>query len=217
MTSRLHILLTDDHPLMLDAMKLVLASISPDSVIRSAGRVSEAVALATAEQFDFAILDLGLPDCTGIAGLTTFRAALPDVPVVVFSANADRATVLSCLDAGAMGFISKATPSEVVLNALRIVFAGSIYVPPEAMNDATPSGVTARTPADLDLTPRQREVMDMLLLGLSNKRICRALNIAENTVKVHMTAVLRALGAENRTQAVLNAARLGVQLPLSRQ
>ena len=100
-----------------------------------------------------------------------------------------------------MGFIPKTSPSDVLLNALRLVFSGSTSVPQEAL-----AGRDVPARVGSDLTPRQTGVMQMLLLGLSNKRICRQLGISENTVKVHMTAALRALGAENRTQAVLNAA-----------
>lgn len=213
------ILVTDDHPIMRDALKLALAAMLPDGEIICAGTVDEAVRLAHAEEPRLAILDLGLPGQSGIGSLVRFRAEVPEVPVVVFSATDDRVTVLSALDAGAMGFIPKTVPADVLMSALRIVFAGAIYVPPEALDGNEPPAPGRPTPPRSEefaaLTPRQREVMQLLLQGHSNKRICRQLSIAENTVKVHVSAVLRALGAENRTQAVLAASRLGVQMPLT--
>jgi DNA-binding NarL/FixJ family response regulator len=212
------ILVTDDHPIMREALKIALASMLPDGEIICAGTLDEAVSLARAHEPSLAILDLGLPGQSGIGSLTSFREQVPEVPVVVFSALDDRATVLSALDAGAMGFIPKTVPSDVLMSALRIVFAGAIYVPPEALDGG--SAPTADRPAPpgpeefAALTPRQREVMQLLLQGHSNKRICRQLSIAENTVKVHVSAVLRALNAENRTQAVLAASRLGLRMPL---
>jgi len=213
------ILVTDDHPIMRDALKLALGSILPTGEILCAGHLTEAVAMARSHTLNLVILDLGLPDHSGIGALVRFRELVPDVPVVVFSATDDRATVLAALDAGAMGFIPKTVPSDVLLSALRIVFAGAIYVPPEALDGASVPALDRPPPPRSEefsaLTPRQREVMQLLLMGHSNKRICRQLEIAENTVKVHVSAVLRALGADNRTQAVLAASRLGVQLPLA--
>ena len=213
------ILITDDHPIMRDALRITLGAILPEGEILCAGHLDEAVGMARSHSPNLAILDLGLPGHAGIGALVHFREQVADVPVVVFSATADRATVLSALDAGAMGFIPKTVPSDVLLNALRIVFAGAIYVPPEALDGAqAPAPDRAPPPRSEEfsaLTPRQREVMNLLLQGHSNKRICRQLSIAENTVKVHVSAVLRALGAENRTQAVLAASRLGLQMPLA--
>lgn len=202
------VLVLDDHPLMLDAMVIALSAVAPEAIVRTASNLKAAIALAGAAAFDFAIIDLALPDASGIPVLQRFREAAPDLPVVVFSATHDRATIMDALDAGAMGFIPKTASSDVLLSALRLVFSGSIYVPPDAL-----AGRERPAGNGVDLTPRQTDVMHMLLLGLSNKRISRQLGISENTVKVHMTAVMRALSAETRTQAVLNAAQLGLRVP----
>ncbi len=202
------VLVLDDHPLMLDAMEVALSVVAPNAKVHSACTLRAAIELTTLHAFDFAIVDLGLPDSLGVPVLTRLREAAQDLPVVIFSASSDRETIMNSLDSGAMGFIPKTSSSDVLLNALRLVFSGSIYVPHEAL-----AGRDEPKRVGPDLTARQTEVMQMLLLGLSNKRICRQLGISENTVKVHMTAVLRALGAENRTQAVLNAAQLGIRVP----
>jgi DNA-binding NarL/FixJ family response regulator len=211
----MNILLADDHPLMLDAMRITLSALAPGARIDGVIRLKDAIERAAAAGYDYAVLDLGLPDASGVEVIERFKAATPDLPVIVFSATVDRPTIIACLDAGAMGFIPKTVGSEVLINALRLIFSGAIYVPPEAIG---PVLAPAADAADaLDLTPRQREVMAMLLMGLPNKHICRALGIAEPTVKIHVAAVLRALGASNRTQAVLNASRLGVRLPVPGQ
>ena len=210
------ILVTDDHPIMRDALKLTLGAILPDAEVLLAGHLDEAVALARAQAPTLAILDLGLPAHSGIGALTHFREQVPEVPVVVFSTFENRGVVLAALDAGAMGFIPKTASSSVLVSALRLVLAGGIYVPPEAVNFgelSTPQRPAPRAEDYAALTPRQREVMQLMLMGHSNKAICKQLAISENTVKVHVSAVLRALGAENRTQAVLAASKLGVQLP----
>lgn len=212
MTKAPRILLTDDHPILLEAMRLTLLSIEAGCEVDTASTLQGATCAAAAHDYDYAILDLGLPDVNGLPVVSEFKRAAPDVPVVVFSATTDRESILGALDAGAMGFIPKTAPSEVVVNALKLVFSGTIYIPPEALLED--SCASAAPQPSLELTPRQTDVMHMLLRGLSNKHICRELNIAENTVKVHMTAVLRAFGASNRTQAVLKAAAMGIKLPV---
>lgn len=210
----MRVLVTDDHPYVFEAIQAVIGKFAPGSEVDSAGSIAAAITAGMKTPFDIAMLDLSLPDAKGLEGLVKMRAALPDLPVVVFSATADRGTVLGALDAGAMGFIPKTSPSDILISALRIVLSGSVYVPPEALTGNVQPTSPALQATDLGLTPRQYDVMAMLLQGLSNKRICRQLNISESTVKVHMTAVLRALHATNRTQAVINAAQLGVKLAL---
>ena len=150
------------------------------------------------------------------------RESLPALPVVVVSGSDDPASVLAALDLGAMGYIPKTSPREVLLGAVRLVASGGIYVPVEALKTreaaqlalpASASGVAgAGTAADLGLTSRQREVLELLLKGLPNKLIARKLDISENTTKIHVSAVLRALGVATRTQALIAANRLGLRL-----
>ena len=217
----MNILVTDDHPIMRDALVLVLTTLLPGDQIMCAAGLEQAFEIMRACSIDLVILDLGLPDCVGIDALRQLRLEAPGMRVVVFSDNADRATVLAALEAGAMGFIPKTASSDVLQGALRIVLAGSIYIPLEALENGTAATLKPRPPPRLEdlatLTPRQREVLELLLAGHSNKGICRQLAIAENTVKVHVSAVLRALGAENRAQAVLVASKLGVRVPFAVQ
>ena len=169
--------------------------------------------------FDLALLDLGLPDCAGPDGLARLREARPDLPVVVVSATSDPDTILEALDLGAMGFIPKTSTRDVLLNAVRLVASGGIYVPVEALRargekagGGAPGTGAARSAAELGLTGRQRDVLVLLLKGLPNKLIARKLDLAENTVKVHVRAVLQALDVSTRTQALIAATRLGLRL-----
>jgi len=150
-----------------------------------------------------------MPGCSGVEAVARFRERFPALPVVVVSGASDPKVINAALDLGAMGFIPKSAPGEVLLQAVRLVISGAIYVPVEALN-APP--LPPRAAAGLNLSPRQREVLDLLLKGLSNKLIARKLDISENTTKIHVSAVLDALGVATRTQAVIAASRLGLRL-----
>jgi DNA-binding NarL/FixJ family response regulator len=162
---------------------------------------------------DLVLLDLGLPGCEGIDAITRFRMQFPQLPVVVMSANSDRESILGVLDSGASGFIPKTSKPEVILAALRLVAAGGVYVPPEAIEDLAAS-MPLRTPRgeSMDLTERQRDVLRLILKGYNNERIASELAIAPNTVKQHAHAIFLQLGVSNRTEAVVVAAHMGLRL-----
>ncbi len=215
----MRILVVDDHPLMTDAIRLALQQLARSVEVDSAGSLGQA--LARAEEppaIDLVLLDLGLPDCAGLEALTRFRERFPALPVVVFSGSYDNVSILGALDRGAMGYIPKTSAKEVLLNAVRLVVSGGIYVPVEvlrahehqAVAQAQPQAVTR--PDELHLSARQTEVLGLLLRGLPNKLIARRLDISENTAKIHVSAVLRALGVATRTQALIAASRLGLRL-----
>jgi DNA-binding NarL/FixJ family response regulator len=164
------------------------------------------------------LLDLNLPDRDGLAALSDLRKHHATISIVVLSAFHDRETILRVLELGALGFIPKSSPREVMANALRLILSGGIYVPPEALARAEPSVAAAAPgrrvmPADLGLTERQMEVLALMMQGKSNKAICRILDTAEPTVKHHVTAILKALKVTNRTEAVIAVGALGWELP----
>lgn len=218
----MRILVVDDHPLMAEALGLAMRTLDRTTEVESAGDLRAALERATQVSFDLCLLDLALPGCSGLEALERMRESLPALPVVVVSGSDDPASVLAALDLGAMGYIPKTSPREVLLGAVRLVASGGIYVPVEALKTreaaqlalpASASGVAgAGTAADLGLTSRQREVLELLLKGLPNKLIARKLDISENTTKIHVSAVLRALGVATRTQALIAANRLGLRL-----
>lgn len=217
----MRILVVDDHPLMADAIKLALLQLAGATRVDSAGNLERAFALAgEAPEPDLVLLDLGLPDYDGLEALARFRERLPQLPVVVVSGASDGASILGALDLGAMGYILKTSPKDVLLNAVRLVVSGGIYVPVEALKShesgvAGPVSALPQSATRLDqigLSARQAEVLGLLLKGLPNKLIARKLDISENTTKIHVSAVLRALGVSTRTQALIAASRLGLRL-----
>ncbi len=213
------VLIIDDHPLMRDAVRITLDTIAPGSRIDLAASFAEARRmLALDTPYDFTLLDLNLPDSTGFEALKALRAQYPALPTVVLSAQVDRETILRCLDLGAAGYIPKTYHADVITHALRLVASGQVYVPREAIDPRREANEPIRVrfagsdPRSLGLTDRQCEVLRLILRGLPNKLICRQLDLAEGTVKVHVSAVLRALGVRNRTQAVIAASRLGLRM-----
>lgn len=212
------VLIIDDHPLMRDAVRMTMDSIAPGSRIDLAASFAEARRLLSSSiAYDFTLLDLNLPDCGGFEALQALREQFPQLPTVVLSAELDRDTILRCLELGAAGYIPKTYHRDVVTHALRLVSSGHPYVPREAIDPRHGAKEPGRMrgiendPRHLGLTDRQCEVLRLILRGLPNKLICRQLNLAEGTVKVHVSAVLRALGVQNRTQAVIAASRLGLR------
>jgi DNA-binding NarL/FixJ family response regulator len=207
----MRILVVDDHPLMAEALELAMRALDRATQVQVAGSLQAALALAKSGGFDLCLLDLGLPDCSGLEALSRMRAALPALPVVVVSGTDDTRYVLAALDLGAMGYIPKTSPRDVLLGAVRLVAAGGIYLPAEALRERE-AAAPVTSGAELRLSARQREVLELLLKGLPNKLIARELDISENTAKIHVSAVLRALGVSTRTQALIAANRIGLQL-----
>jgi len=222
-------LLVDDHALIREALRGVLKELDAGAAIFEASRWSEAARLL-GEHSDLALvlLDLGLPDRDGFAALEEARTHHPKIPIVILSASCARDQVVKALDLGAVGFIPKSGERDVMLSALRLVFSGGVYIPPEILSrPETPSGPAPPTtasgrrpegpaptsPADLGLTARQVDVLSLMMRGKSNKAICRILNLAEPTVKNHVTAILKALKVSNRTEAVIMVGALGWKLP----
>jgi DNA-binding NarL/FixJ family response regulator len=208
----MNVLLIDDHALFRDALVLLFEHHLHEFRLLEAESIGQAVEVAR-EHGDIALvlLDLGLPDSQGMASLTALRAALPELTVVVLSADARRETIVAAIDAGAAGFVPKTARGTVLVDALRTVLDGGVYLPAEALAPAesgTPDAAVIEA-----LSPRQVQVLQLLLQGKSNKLICRALDLSESTVKTHLIAVFRRLEVNNRTQAVLAAARMGLRLP----
>ena len=239
------VLLVDDHPLILSALQAVIQGLGDDVSVLGAASAAEArAALRKDADFDLVLLDLALGDADGFEVLTEFRAAYPALPIVVVSASDRTSDVIRAIDLGAMGFVPKRSSNEQLFEALRMVMSGGLYVPPMMLGlDAapvesdtvpdvmrpvgTPSSQSPYQKAPLSLesvglTPRQGDVLALLLQGKPNKLIARELNVSVETVKDHVAAVLRALGVSSRTQAVLavsqmqQQAALGARLPAER-
>ena len=207
------ILVIDDHPLIQEALKHVLAELDASLELIQAHDASSAhAALSRTSNVDLLVLDLALPGCDGFDLLTDLRRDWPDIPVLVLSATYDKATVEMALDLGAMGFIPKTANARVLIDALRLVLSGGVFVPVECSGGGGPYRVRAGPHSrELGLTPRQGDVLKLLVQGKPNKLICRDLSLSEGTIKVHVSAILRALNVHNRTQVVIELARRGVR------
>jgi DNA-binding NarL/FixJ family response regulator len=207
------ILVIDDHPLIQEALHHVLKALDPALELIKAHDASEAhAALSREPDADLIVLDLTLPGCDGFVLLSELRQEWPGMPVLVLSATHDRVTVERALDLGAMGFIPKTANTRVLLDALRLVLSGGIYVPTHTSGLAGAMRPRpAMKPEQLGLTMRQADVLKLLVEGKPNKLICRDLRLSEGTVKVHVSAILRALNVRNRTQVVIELARRGVR------
>jgi DNA-binding NarL/FixJ family response regulator len=219
------LLLVDDHALIREALGGVLKELDAGATIYEASRWGEAMPLIEGHpDLSLVLLDLGLPDQDGFAALAEVRTRHPKIPIAILSATCDHNSVVKALDLGAVGFLPKSGEREVMLSALRLMFAGGIYIPPEILAPAaslSASGLApARggegpvpSPADIGLTARQVDVLALMMLGKSNKAICRKLDLAEPTVKNHVTAILKALKVSNRVEAVITVGAWGWDLP----
>jgi DNA-binding NarL/FixJ family response regulator len=226
------VLLIDDHPLILAALKAVIQGLGDDVSVIGAGSARAArQTLKKNSDFDLVLLDLQLGDADGFDLLPELRGAYPALPVVVVSASDRASDVIRAIDLGAMGFVPKRASNDTLFEALRQVMSGGIYVPPMTLGgdatSATGSGDAApavakkvgkeaaaadyQTPPPLvalGLTPRQTDVLALLLQGKPNKLIAREMSLSVETVKDHVAAVLRALGVNSRTQAVLAVSQI---------
>jgi DNA-binding NarL/FixJ family response regulator len=199
-------LLVDDHALFRAGLRMLLKTIRPDAQVLEAATVEQAIALATEHpDLQLCLLDLSLRNQHGLDALQKVRAAAPEVAVVVVSGDEDVGTIHACIDAGAMSYIPKSVSPEVLVEALRRVLGGSVWLP-DAVH-ALQAGDPGVRP---HLSPRQLDVMRCLGRGLPTKSISRELDLSENTVKEHIAAIFRSLGVNNRTQAVITAARLRI-------
>jgi len=221
------VLLVDDHPLILSALQAVIQGLGDDVTVFGVASADEArKALQQDAGFDLALLDLGLGEVDGFDLLAEMRANYPALPVVVVSATERTADVIRAIDMGAMGFVPKRASNRDLFEALRMVMSGGVYIPPMMLGlpPPPPGGDTVpavmrhapeqpipvaepqqklRSFESLGLTPRQADVLALLLQGMPNKLIARELSLSVETVKDHVAAVLRALGVNSRTQAVL--------------
>ncbi len=232
----MRLMLIDDHPLIVSAMQRILRELDQEAEVVTAGSAAAAREVLRADTgFDLLLLDLALPDVDGHAFLGELRRTHPFLPIVVVSASERAADVVRAIDAGAMGFVTKRATPQALLQALRAVLQGVIVVPDElapepphgsdavavhaahAMLGPAPAvaapGLDARASLraclqSLGMTPRQLDVLELLLQGKPNKLIARELRLSVETVKDHVRAVLRTLNVTTRTQAVLAVSRL---------
>lgn len=206
------VLVADDHPLFREALRNAVARALPTATIREAESVDALYALIERESdADLLLLDLNMPGAHGFSALVHLRAHYPQLPVMVVSAREEPAVMRRALDHGAVGFLPKSADAGTLGEAIDAVLAGDRWAPASALK-APAAGAEEHDAAQRvrDLTPQQFRVLQMLGDGLLNKQIAYQLGVSEATIKAHMTAILRKLGASNRTQAVLIAGKLAI-------
>jgi DNA-binding NarL/FixJ family response regulator len=215
----LRILIADDHPLFREALKGAVAGNFEDASLLEADSVASLQdRLASGPELDLLLLDLHMPGAIGFSALVHTRAHHPATPVVVVSGDEDPGVMRRAIAHGASGFIPKSANAATIGRAITTVLEGEVWLPAEAHG-----GQTQPTPEETDiagrvasLTPQQFRVLTMLAEGLLNKQIAWELKVSEATIKAHMTAIMKKLGVQNRTQAVLSVSGLALSgdLPL---
>lgn len=206
------LLIADDHPLFREALRGAVARVLPEAQLREAENVDALYQLVEAEpDADLLLLDLNMPGAQGFSALVHLRALHPQLPIVIVSAREEPAVMRRALDHGAVGFIPKSADAKTLGEAISTVLEGDRWAPASALNAPAASADEHDAAQRLrDLTPQQFRVLQMLGSGLLNKQIAYELGVSEATIKAHVTAILRKLGANNRTQAVLIAGRLAL-------
>lgn len=212
------VLLADPHVLFRAGMRQLLPALGTAVEVVEVGQGDALLpAIERAGRVDLLLIDPSGASMGGLATVQEIRSLYPHIPVIIVSGTEERGAVDRALSLGARGYVTKTTPSELTVAALRLVLSGGTYVPATFLTSqpapVEPSAVTALAAADL--TPRQREVLELLACGCPNKEIAQRLGMAVGTVKIHMTAILRSLDVKNRTQAVLAAMQMGYGRGLS--
>ena len=209
MLSPIRILVADDHPIVRDGLVAVLSTQPDFQVVAEAGTGAEVVRLVAELRPDVVLLDLAMPEMDGVAALERLGSCCPDVRATVLTAFDSDERIVGAVRAGAKGYLLKGAPRQEIFNAIRVVHAGGSLLQPIVATRlmervAGASGTAAQ------LTEREREVLQLLAQGKTNKEIAGALVIAERTVKFHVSSILGKLGVGNRTEAVTVAAQQGI-------
>lgn len=211
------ILIIDDHSLVREGLQAILGrSDFAAQYVEASDAASAWQQLEKHPDIDFALLDIQLPDSSGMDLLSRIVAVRPNLPIIMLSADHDSQTVAKALELGASGFIPKSALSDILASAIRLVLAGGVYVPPEALRKSmAPSQQTPVTPSveTFRFTARQLDVFRLLVQGLSNKQICRQVDLAEATVKIHVRGILRVLDVSTRSEAIVKVSQLGIKIP----
>lgn len=204
------LLIIDDHAIVREGLAAMLRQASVDTLVLQARDGADGLSMAALyPNLDAVFLDLSMPGMDGMAALREFSKRHPQLPVIVLSSSEDPEDVRRALSLGALGYVPKSDQPQTLLLVLQLVLAGNVYVPPlllrQTAGRADHSYDRRASDSQTSLTQRQTEVLKCMCEGLSNKEIARALALSDKTVKAHITAIFKALGVVNRTQAALAA------------
>lgn len=216
-------LIADDHSIVTMALEMLLKNYDGQhNTVYTANNKDDALALAQeyGETADLMILDLSMPGVEGTSLMEAIVAAQPTLKILVMSGLSDQQSIIKVLQMGAAGFIPKSLDAELLTSAIRFVLAGGVYIPVKLLTQAQKTGLltadseTTSQENTVRLTERQKDVLALLAKGAPIKRICKELDLSEGTVKTHVTAIYRAFGACNRTEALISARRHGYDVGL---
>ena len=210
MSSGIKIVIVDDHPVVREGLASILSLQKDLDVVGAFASGREAVDALGELEADVVLLDLEMPEMDGVVTLELLRAQDPEVKVIVFTVFDTDDHILSAVQAGARGYLLKNAPRNEIFQAIRTVCEGGSMLQPLVASKLLRRVSSGLASTIADLTGRERQVLDVLAQGLQNKEIADALNISERTVKYHVSAILRKLGAGNRTEAVSIASRQGL-------
>jgi len=210
------LLIVDDHGLVREGLKAILGQSDLQAQCLEAwDEVSIWHQITQHADIDLVLLDIQLPGLSGIELLKRIVKEHPQLPIIMLSADHDSDTVSQALNLGASGFMPKSSLNQVLISAIRLVVAGGVYIPPEALlKSVSKPQVTLKPTVSLDslgLTNRQIDVLRLLLKGMSNKLISRQIDLAEATVKIHIRGILRSLNVTTRTEALVKLTEMGVR------
>ena len=201
------LLIVDDHLIFLQGASYIFSEVIDNAVVSTASSVDSAITkLEDDPSIDLVLMDLQMPGAVGIEPLIDIRTRFPLVPIIVLSASEDPVIIKACLDRGAAGFIPKSFDAMAMLSAIEEVLAGGEFVPSSVKDQIRNQHQEKQE--TVSLTARQHQVLREVSNGLSNKAIAERLDIAENTVKVHIVTIYRLLGVESRIACVKRAQAL---------
>jgi DNA-binding NarL/FixJ family response regulator len=216
------ILLVDDHSLITDALRVLMLDIDSAAEVHCAADADGALSLVDQHSdADLMLLDLGIPGASGTSVLESLVERSPDLKILVLSGQQDQHSVVSVLQLGAAGFVPKSMSTDMLTSAIKFVLSGGVYIPADLLDESTRGASMLGLPergrdmlgrpasSRARLTDRQEQVLELLARGAPIKLICRELTLSEGTVKTHVTAIYRAFGACNRTEALLAARKQG--------
>jgi DNA-binding NarL/FixJ family response regulator len=204
----MRILLADDHILVREAIALVFKRYEPACEVIETSNCRETFDKIHEQPcIDLIVFDYIMPDSTGIATVKALRNLAPDVPIIVLSSTEDRNIIQQALAIGINGYITKTTSSEVMINAIRLVMSGGVYLPEALLtSDHVRENQQVRNdgrPLELDkLTKRQKQILSVLRLGLSNKEIAKQMSLSESTVRFHLCAIFKILNVKSRAHVI---------------
>jgi DNA-binding NarL/FixJ family response regulator len=205
----IRVAVADDHRVVRVGLEQLLATFDDVELVGAADGGEAAVEQVTQQKPDVLLLDLSMPDVDGIEVTRRVAAASPTTRVVLFTSFSDREQIVQALDAGAIGYLLKDAEPEVIHEALRAAARGESPLAPKAAAELLASRVE-RPIGDVELTARERDVLQLVIAGDANKQIARKLGISEKTVKGHLTNLFQRIGVQDRTQAALWAERNGI-------